>query len=366
MSVPFLDIRAAYLELRDELDDAYRRVMDSGWYVLGEEVEAFEGEFASHCGTKHCVGVNSGLDALHLALLTCDIGPGDEVIVPANTFIATWLAVSHAGATPVPVDADPHTYNIDPKLVAAAITRRTRAILPVHLYGLPADMDPVLEIAARHGLAVIEDAAQAHGARYKGRRVGSLGQAACFSFYPGKNLGAAGDAGAVATDDNSLADRLRLLRNYGSRVKYGHEVRGFNSRMDPLQAALLRVKLAHLDAWNERRRTAANLYLEGMADVPNLVLPLTPEWAKPVWHLFAVRHNKRDALQQHLQRSGIGTLIHYPVPPHLSRAYKEQGRKAGDFPVTERLASTVLSLPIGPHLERECQQEVISGVQTFR
>ncbi len=234
MTVPFLDIKAAYLELVDELDDAYRRVMNSGWYVLGEEVEAFEDEFAAYCGTKHCVGVNSGLDALHLALLACDIGPGDEVIVPANTFIATWLAVSHAGATPVPVDADPHTYNIDPKLVAAAITPRTRAILPVHLYGLPADMDPVLEIAARYGLTVIEDAAQAHGAHYKGRRVGTLGHAACFSFYPGKNLGAAGDAGAVTTDDVSLADRLRLLRNYGSKVKYKHEVRGFNSRLDPL------------------------------------------------------------------------------------------------------------------------------------
>ena len=365
MSVPFLDLKAPHAELKDELDAAYRRVLESGWYVMGEEVEAFEREFAAYCGAKHCVGVGNGLEALHLILRAYGIGPGDEVIVPANTYIATWLAVSYAGATPVPVEPDPRTYNIDPERIASAITARTRAVTPVHLYGQPADMDPILEIARRHGLKVIEDAAQAHGARYKDRRAGSLGDAAGFSFYPGKNLGALGDAGAVVTNDDDLADRISVLRNYGSRVKYENEAKGFNSRLDSLQAAFLRAKLLCLDEWNDRRRVAAKNYLEHLRGVPDLVLPSTPEWAEPAWHLFVVRHPGRAALQKHLGQSEVGTLIHYPVPPHLSAAYRERSWGAGDFPRTERLADSVLSIPMGPHLGRDSQQRVIDSLREF-
>jgi len=365
MKVPFLDLKAAYQELRAELDAAYRRVMESGWYILGEEVEAFEREFAAYCGVKHCIGVGNGLDALHLILRGCGIGPGDEVIVPANTFIATWLAVSYAGAVPLPVEPNERTYNIDPQRIEAAITPRTRAIMPVHLYGQPADMDPILQIARQHGLKVIEDAAQAHGACYKGRRAGSLGDAAGFSFYPAKNLGAFGDAGAVVTNDDELADKVRILRNYGSRLKYYNEVKGFNSRLDPLQAAFLRVKLKYLDEWNERRRAVARRYLEELADIPELTLPFVPEWAEPVWHLFVVRHPRRDELQEYLARAGIGMLIHYAVPPHRSGAYAEPGRTDDNWPVTEQIANTVLSLPIGPHLEQQMQQEVISVLKAF-
>ncbi|HEV2829285.1 MAG TPA: DegT/DnrJ/EryC1/StrS family aminotransferase [Pyrinomonadaceae bacterium] len=365
MSVPFLDLKAPYLELKDELDKAYRRVMKSGSYILGEEVEGFEQEFAKYCDAKHCIGVGNGLEALHLILRAYDIGHGDEVIVPANTYIATWLAVSYAGATPVPVEPDSQTCNIDPERISAAVTTRTRAIVPVHLYGQPADMDPILEIAKRHDLKVIEDAAQAHGARYKGRRAGSLSDAAGFSFYPGKNLGALGDAGAVVTSDDVLADRVRVLRNYGSRVKYYNEVAGFNSRLDALQAAFLRIKLHYLDEWTERRRVVANGYLESLKDVPTLELPYVPEWADPAWHLFVIRHPTRDALQLDLSQRGISTLIHYPIPIHLSGAYETRGWKAGDFCCTEQLANTVLSLPMGPHLEPDCQSHVISSIRAF-
>ncbi len=359
MSVPFLDLKAPYAELKGELDSAYRRVMESGWYILGEEVTAFEGEFARYCEAKHCIGVGNGLEALHLILRGYDIGEGDEVIVPANTYIATWLAVSYAGAKPVPVEPDPRTYNIAPERIEAAITPRTRAVIVVHLYGQPADMDAILEIAGKHNLRVIEDAAQAHGARYRSRRVGALGDAAGFSFYPGKNLGAVGDAGAITTDDDALADRVRVLGNYGSRVKYQNEVKGFNSRLDPLQAAFLRVKLTRLDEWNERRRAIAREYLERFADAADLALPFVPEWAEAAWHLFVVRHAGRDELQRRLSDRGIGTLIHYPVPPHLSGAYRGAGGRAGDFPVTEELANTVLSLPVGPHLgEADCRRVV--------
>ncbi|MDQ3684129.1 MAG: DegT/DnrJ/EryC1/StrS family aminotransferase, partial [Acidobacteriota bacterium] len=338
---------------------AYRRVMESGWYILGEEVTAFEGEFARYCEAKHCIGVGNGLEALHLILRGYDIGEGDEVIVPANTYIATWLAVSYAGAKPVPVEPDPRTYNIAPERIEAAITPRTRAVIVVHLYGQPADMDAILEIAGKHNLRVIEDAAQAHGARYRSRRVGALGDAAGFSFYPGKNLGAVGDAGAITTDDDALADRVRVLGNYGSRVKYQNEVKGFNSRLDPLQAAFLRVKLTRLDEWNERRRAIAREYLERFADAADLALPFVPEWAEAAWHLFVVRHAGRDELQRRLSDRGIGTLIHYPVPPHLSGAYRGAGGRARDFPVTEELANTVLSLPVGPHLgEADCRRVV--------
>lgn len=358
-SVPFLDLKAPHRELYPELDAAYDRVLNSGWFILGKEVEAFEREFAAYCEAEHCVGVGNGLEALHLVLRAYDIGQGDEVIVPANTYIATWLAVSYAGATPVPVEPDARTYNLDPALIEAAITPATKAILPVHLYGQPADMDPINALAARHGLKVIEDAAQAHGARYKGRRVGGLGSAAGFSFYPGKNLGALGDGGAVVTNDAELADRVRVLRNYGSRVKYHNEVKGFNSRLDELQAALLRAKLPVLDEWNKRRQAAAKCYLDGLAE-SNLVLPYVPDWAEPVWHLFVVRHPRRDALQQRLQHVGISTMIHYPIPPHLQPAYAELGFGAGAFPITEVIHQEVLSLPMGPHLNAARQIQLIA------
>ena len=350
MRIPFLDLNAAYLELRTDFDSAYRRVMASGSYLLARELEAFEAEYAAYCGTKHCIGVANGLEALHLAVRAYGIGPGDEVIVPSNTYIATWLAVSYAGAKPVPVEPDAATYNLNPALIEAAITKRTKAIMPVHLYGQPADMDPVMALAVRYGLKVIEDSAQAHGARYKGRRTGGLGDAAGHSFYPGKNLGAFGDGGAVTTNDTELADRIRVLRNYGSRVKYQNEIKGFNSRLDELQAAFLRVKLARLDAWNGRRREAAGRYLDALKNTTELGLPYVPKWAEPVWHLFVVRYSKRDELQADLGKAGIGTLIHYPVPPHLSGAYAEAGFACGAFPVAEALSSSVLSLPMGPHL----------------
>jgi len=365
MTIRFLDLQAPYKELQPQLDAAYRRVMESGYYILGEEVEAFEEEFAAYCGAKHCIGVGNGLEALHLILRGYGIGVGDEVIVPANTYIATWLAVSYTGATPVPVEPDPRTYNLDPSLTAQAITPQTKAIIPVHLYGQPADMDPILAIARRYTLKVIEDAAQAHGACYKGQRVGNLGDAAGFSFYPAKNLGALGDAGAVVTNDDALADQVRVLRNYGSRVKYYNEVQGFNSRLDPLQAAFLRVKLRHLEAWNERRRVVARHYLEGLVHIPELILPFVPEWARPVWHVLVVRHPRRDALQRYLHQVGIDTLIHYPIPPHLSEAYRHSGWKSGAFPLTEHIAATVLSLPIGPHLGLDELARVIKAITQF-
>ena len=350
MKVPFLDFTAPYEELKAGLDDAYFRFMRSAWYVLGREVETFENEFAGYCGVKHCIGVGNGLEALHLILRAYDIKAGDEVIVPSNTYIATWLAVSYVGATPVPVEPDARTFNLDPNRIANAITPKTKAIMPVHLYGQPADMDPILGIARQHGLKVIEDNAQAQGARYKGRRTGSLGDAAGNSFYPGKNLGAFGDAGAVTTNDAQLADRVRTLRNYGSKKKYYNEVKGYNSRLDELQAAFLCVKLKKLDEWNARRRAVAARYLAELTGASDLTLPFVPEWAEPAWHLFVVRSPRRDALQQELTGAGIGTLIHYPVPPHLSGAYADAGRTRGAFPVAETLADSVLSLPMGPHL----------------
>lgn len=341
-----------HTELRPRLDAAYSRVVDSNWLILGKELEAFECEFAEYCGVKHCIGVANGLDALFITLKAMGIGAGDEVIVPSNTYIATWLAVSYAGATPVPVEPDIRTYNIDPEQIEAAITLRTKAIMPVHLYGQPADMDPINTIAQRFGLQVIEDAAQAHGARYKGRRAGSLGNAAGFSFYPGKNLGALGDGGAVTTNDDNLAEQLRILRNYGSRTKYHNEVKGFNSRLDELQAAFLREKLAVLDNWNERRRLASADYCNELSNC-DLELPWVPEWAEPVWHLFVVRSNRRDALQKSLTDRGISTMIHYPIPPHLQPAYAEMGLATGSLPIAEKIHREVLSLPIYPQLRSE-------------
>lgn len=364
MRVPFLDLTAGYTELKDELDATYHRVMESGKYILGKEVDAFEQEFAAYCGVKHCIGVGNGLDALHLILRALDIGKGDEVIVPANTYIATWLAISYTGAIPVPVEPDERTYNIDPSRIEGAITPKTKAIIPVHLYGQPADMESINEIADRHGIKAVEDAAQAHGAIYKGRKTGSLGDAAGFSFYPGKNLGAFGDGGAVTTNDDNIADRIRTLRNYGSRIKYYNEVKGFNSRIDELQAAFLRVKLKRLDEWNKRRWLIANQYIQGLFEVKELVEPCVPSWANPVWHLFVVRYPERGALQRALNSAGIETMTHYPVPPHLSAAYSGEWN-SGMFPITERLANTVLSLPIGPHCDPSRISDVVSVIKKF-
>ncbi|AXK33370.1 DegT/DnrJ/EryC1/StrS family aminotransferase [Streptomyces armeniacus] len=363
MTIPFLDLRAAYVELRTEIDAAVRRVLDSGWYLFGPELEAFEAEFAAYCGAGHCVAVGSGIDALALTLRAQGVGPGDEVIVPANTFIASWLAVSASGAVPVPVEPDERTCNLDPARIEAAVTPRTKAVMPVHLYGQPADMSAVWEAADRHGLAVLEDAAQAQGARYHGRRVGSGRAPAAFSFYPGKNLGAMGDAGAVVTSDAALADRVRLLRNYGSRVKYEHEVKGTNSRLDDIQAAVLRVKLSRLDEWNARRAAVAARYLAGLADVDGLALPYTEPWAETSWHLFVVRTDRREVLRTALTDAGIGTLIHYPVPAHLSGAYAELAYPRGAFPLSERLSEEVLSLPNGPHMTDGAVDEVIASVR---
>jgi dTDP-4-amino-4,6-dideoxygalactose transaminase len=364
VKVPFLDLRGAYLELEQEIDAAVARVLHSGWYLLGDELRAFEQEFAAYTETDHCVGVGNGLDALHLALRAMGVGPGDEVIVPSNTYIATWLAVSYAGATPVPVEPDERTYNLDPTKVVAALTPRTKVIIPVHLYGQSADMDPILQIARARGLRVLEDAAQAHGARYKGRRVGGLGDAAAWSFYPGKNLGALGDGGAVTTNDTELAARISMLRNYGSARKYVHEVQGFNSRLDDVQAAILRVKLEHLDEWNRRRQEIAGQYLAALQDMP-LVLPYVPAWADPVWHLFVVRSGERADLHGGLRAAGIDTIIHYPTPPHRQEAYRELNFPEGSFPISEAIHREVLSLPIGPHCTRDQVQHVIRSAQTL-
>jgi dTDP-4-amino-4,6-dideoxygalactose transaminase len=363
MTVPFLDLGATYLELKPELDEAYQRVMLSGWYVLGEEVKKFEQEFAEYCGAKHCIGVGNGLEALHLILRAYNIGPGDEVIVPSNTYIATWLAVSCVGAKPVPVEPD-QTYNLDPERVSAAITSKTKAIIAVHLYGQTADMDALRKVIGKQNIKLIEDAAQSHGANYKGKRAGALGDAAGFSFYPGKNLGAYGDAGAVVTDDDELVASLHQLRNYGSKVKYYNEIKGGNSRLDELQAALLRVKLRKLDEWNERRKQIAAKYLIGLKGL-SLDLPFIPEWSDPVWHLFVVRTRQRDYLQKSLNERGIGTLIHYPRAPHEQQAYAEFAGLSGTLPLAECWQHEVLSLPIGPHMTMEAVNEVISACHSI-
>lgn len=350
--IPFLDVGAAYRELKAEIDAAVHRVLESGWYILGPEVEAFEVEWANYCEADYAVGLANGLDALTLALRALDIGPGDEVIVPSHTYIATWLAVSATGAVPVGVEPNPDTYNIDPARIEAAITSRSRAIIPVHLYGQPCDLDPIVALAGRHGLSVVEDAAQAHSASYKGRRIGSHGDIVCWSFYPGKNLGALGDAGAITTNNSKLAARVERLRNYGSSRKYVNEDRGVNSRLDPLQAAVLRVKLERLDDWTERRRTLALRYSDALSQTA-LKLPRVSECTEPVWHLYVVRSPERDALQQSLAAAGIGTLIHYPIPPHMQQAYAGMNLPEDAFPLTRQLADEVLSLPIGPQMEAD-------------
>lgn len=351
--IPFLDLKTINLRQKDEFHEALDRVLDSGWLILGKEVEAFEQEFASYCGVNYCVGVANGLDALHLVLKAWGIGVGDEVIVPANTYIATWLAVSQTGATPIPVEPDIGTYNLDPTLIESAITSHTKAIIPVHLYGQPADMGPIMTIAKRNNLKVLEDAAQAHGAFYHGKKVGGLGDAAAFSFYPGKNLGALGDGGAITTNDPDLAQRLRSLRNYGSHKKYHNEVQGFNSRLDELQSAFLRAKLRLLNQDNAHRELLANLYLERLQGCNGLVLPSMAQGSSHVWHLFVIRHEARDKLQKNLTENGVSTMVHYPIPPHLQPAYIELEWLKGKLPISEQIHRELLSLPIGPTMHDE-------------
>lgn len=359
--IPFLDLKSIQLEQQTELTAAFNRVLNSGWYILGEEVTCFEQEYAAFCGAKYCVGVANGLDALSLTLRAMEIGPGDEVIVPSNTYIATWLAVSHTGATPIPVEPDINTLNINPALIEPAITPRTRAILPVHLYGQPADLDPIIEIARHYRLRVMEDGAQAHAALYKGKRLGVHGDAVAWSFYPGKNLGALGDGGAITTNDEDIANNLRLLRNYGSEIKYHNKILGYNSRLDELQAALLRAKLPKLVDGNRRRSIIARKYLDAFANI-NLLLPEVPDFATPVWHLFVVRHQQRDILAKRLSDAGIGTMIHYPIPPHLQAAYSSLGLSRGALPISETIHNQVLSLPMGPTQSDADTQTVIDSV----
>ena len=360
--IPFLNLRAAYRELKTEIDEKIASILDGGQYILGPEVEAFEEEWAAYCEAGYAVGLGNGLDALSLALRALDIGVGHEVIVPSNTYIATWLAVSSVGAKPVPVEPDPITHNIDPTQIEAAITPQTRAILPVHLYGQPADLDVILNVARCNGLRVIEDAAQAHGARYKGKRIGAHGDIVCWSFYPGKNLGAMGDAGGITTNDKAIAQKVTLLRNYGSRQKYVNETAGSNSRLDPIQAGVLRVKMRHLDKWTDRRRDAAATYADCLQGT-NLNLPHVPVWSEPAWHLYVVRTLERDVLQSRLMEEGIDTIIHYPIPPHMQRAYTSLRIAPGALPISQKLASTVLSLPMGPHLSSD---EIVYIAQKLR
>jgi dTDP-4-amino-4,6-dideoxygalactose transaminase len=361
--IPFVDLAAQHVVLHDVLAQAATRVLVSAEFILGREVEDFECEFAAYCGCEHGIGVDSGTSAIELALRAYGVGPGDEVIVPANTFMATALAVSCAGATPVLIDVDPATLTLDVTRLEDTVTARTRAVIPVHLYGHPADMDPLLEIARRRHLLVIEDACQAHGARYRGRPVGSLGDAAAFSFYPSKNLGACGDAGMVVTNDGDAAMALKLLRNYGQAQKYHHIVRGFNHRLDTLQAALLRIKLTHLDDWNTARHVRAAVYERMLGDA--VVTPTETDACARVWHLYVIQSAARDRLQAFLTARGIGTGIHYPVPIHLQAAYRDLGYRHGSFPVTERAAAQILSLPMYPELPLSAVAEVADAVCAF-
>lgn len=362
MRIEFNDLKSQHRDLRREIREALEGVLDEGWFVLGRQGEAFEEEFARYCGVAHCVGVGSGTEAIHLALLACGVEPGDDVATVALTAVPTCSAISFAGARPVFVDVDPRAFTMDPNRLEAAITPRTKAILPVQLYGQCADMDPILDIGRRRGIPVIEDSCQGHGAEYRGRRTGSMGAMAAFSFYPTKNLGACGDGGAVTTDDPELADRLRLLRNYGQRKRYYHERKGFNSRLDEMQAAILRAKLPHLEGWNEERRRKAALYdgsLRGVA------LPHQADYARHVYHLYVIRSGRRNDLQRHLAQEGIGSLIHYPVPVHLQEAYRDLGLQRGDLPETERAAEEILSLPLYPELPDEAIAQVAEAVNRF-
>jgi dTDP-4-amino-4,6-dideoxygalactose transaminase len=365
MGVPFFDSKQHYRLIKDEVDVHVQRVMDSCRFVLGENVKCFEREFASFCGTEDAVGVANGTDALHLALLACGIGKGNEVITVPNTFIATTEAISQTGAKIVFVDIDPQIYNIDVSQIEEKINGRTKAILPVHLFGQPADMDSITKIAKKYNLKVIEDACQAHGAEYKGKKSGSIGDAACFSFYPSKNLAAFGDGGMVVTDGNKIAQKIKMLRDHGQMKKYEHLVEGYNSRLDEIQAAILRVKLKRLDERNKLRRKNASIYDELLKDVDGVITPFEAEYAKHVYHLYVIRTEKRDELQEYLKSEGIGTGLHYPIPLHLQKAYEYLGYKEGDFPVAEKCAKQILSLPMFPELTREQIEKVVSEIKTF-
>lgn len=364
MRVPFVDLHAQYPSIRQDVQQAIDGVLERGDFILGEDVARFEAEFAAYCETSYGVGTDTGTSALELILRALDIGPGDEVITAANTFIATALAISYTGAQPVLVDVDPLTYTLSVPGVAEAITPRTKAVVPVHLYGHPAAMSPILELAQRHGLAVVEDACQAHGARYCGWRVGGLGRAAAFSFYPAKNLGAFGDGGMIVTNDPVLAERVKILRNYGQRRKYEHVQFGYNRRLDTLQAAILRTKLPHLDAWNASRRRIADRYRQRLSGQP-LELPVVADIAEPVFHLFVIRTSHRDGLRAFLEDRGIATGLHYPIPLHLQEAYRPLGLRQGQFPTTERYAGEILSLPMYPQLEDRAVDYVAEAISQY-
>jgi len=362
--IPYLDLAAQMRPLRAEIEAALAQALDKCTFCLGPDVAAFEAEFAAFCGVKHCVGVNSGTSALHLAMRLLNIGPGDEVITTPYTFVATSWAISYVGAKPVYVDIEDATFNLNPELVEKAVTSRTRAILPVHLYGQPCALDELLAIANKRGLALVEDAAQAHGALYKGRRVGGLGQIGCFSFYPGKNLGAYGEGGALVTNDGAFAARARALREHGSSVRYYHDEIGYNYRMEGFQGAVLRVKLKHLNRWVEERRRVARRYTELLADTP-LKLPVEAQGVQSAWHLYVVRHPRRDELKKHLEEHGIGCALHYPLPLHVQKCYAHLGYKAGDFPVAEKAARECLSLPIYPEMTDEQVKRVAEVIRDF-
>jgi dTDP-4-amino-4,6-dideoxygalactose transaminase len=362
--IPFVDLKAQYRSIKDEIDEAIAHVLDSSQFILGEQVLAFESEFAKYCGTAHALGVNSGTSALHVALLAAGVGPGDEVITVSYTFLATIAAIRYCGATPVFVDIDPRSCTLDPSLLEAAITPRTKVIMPVHLYGQCADMDPILDIARRHDLIVIEDAAQAHGAFYKTARAGSLGHLACFSFYPGKNLGAYGEAGAVVTNSADYASKIKVLRDQGQSRRYHHDVLGFNYRLEGIQGAVLRVKLRYLDGWNAARREHAIAY-RGLLKETNVRLLEEMSWGLPVYHIFPVFTPHRDALQEHLQAAGVSTGIHYPIPAHLQLALSDLGYKLGDLPHTEAASLETLSLPMYAELTEDARAIVADAIKRF-
>lgn len=363
MNIKFVDLKKQYKSIKSDVDAAINKVIENTDFVLGDDVEKFEKEFASYCNAKYGVGVGSGTDALHLALLANGIGKGDEVITAANTFIATALAISFTGAKPVMVDVNERNFNIDTKKIEEKITGKTKAIIPVHLYGQSADIGPVLELAKKHNLRVISDACQAHGAGYKGKNIGGYGDAACFSFYPGKNLGCYGDGGMVVTNDKTAAEKLVMLRNYGQKVKYQHLIKGFNSRLDTIQAAVLRVKLKKLDEWNKARRENAKKYNELLGN--RVITPVEEDYAKHIYHLYVIRVKERGGLQKFLDEIGIPTIIHYPIPIHLQKAYSELGYNLGEFPVTEKLANEILSLPMFPELTDEEIVHISDSINKF-
>lgn len=362
MVIPFFNLRRLNKSIEDRLAKAFFDVIDSGTFIMGQELDKFESEYASYCGVKHCIGVGNGLDALSLLLRAYDIGPGDEVLVPANTFIATWLAVSDCGATPIPIEPSRFTYNIDPEKVHCAVTDKTRAIIPVHLYGQPAEMDPIRQLAAERGLIVIEDASQAHGALYKGSKAGSLGDAAAMSFYPGKNLGGLGDGGGVLTNDGNIASKVKKLRNYGSETKYIYQELGRNSRLDEMQAAFLRVKLSVLDEWNAKRSVIADKYSNSFAKI-GIEIPLVAKDMNSSWHQYVIKTKERTDLQLHLSRKGVSTLIHYPIPPYRQSCYRDMDEL--NFPITNQLSGEILSLPMTPDLTNQEVDYVIESVCSF-